>query len=91
MAALKAGRFHDFANSMAAQMEAAMQEEWRRVHGHSMPHALGAADRRILFAAIARGVLRYLYIHRGDLVTSREYDDMADGHEHIADFELQDP
>jgi hypothetical protein len=63
MADLKAGTVanpNDFAASMAAYMEAAMQKEWQAVKGYELPAGVGVDDRRILFAAVAQGVLRYL-------------------------------
>ena len=69
MAQLKAGSIDDFANSMAERIEEAMQEEWRKANGERLGGP-GDRDRRVLFAAIAKGVLRYLYEHRDDLVTN---------------------
>jgi hypothetical protein len=88
MAALKAGSIDDFAGSMAAKIEAAMQEEWLTAYGRPLSH-VGDRDRMVLFAAIAKGVLRYLYDHRDDLVTDR----VTIGpsiHRHDMAFDLQD-
>ncbi len=58
--ALKPGTFSNFANSMAAAMEQAFQAEWD-LH-KDLP--LGDdTDRRILFAAIAQGMVNYLRDH----------------------------
>ena len=89
MASLKAGTARTtigFANSMAAAIETAMQQEWLAVKGEAMPSApMGEQDRRILFAAIAQGVLNYLQQHQADLFTTNEYDTSA-GHKHELEF-----
>lgn len=74
-------------DTMTAYIEAAMQEEWRAARNEELPEA-GAEDRRILFAAVAKGVLRYLYAHRADLLTSHRIDDVIGDHRHRADFDL---
>jgi hypothetical protein len=68
---LRAGTLADFANSMAAYMERAMQNEWQAVKGYALPASIGAQDRRILFAAVAQGVLKYLLDHTNDLTTTQ--------------------
>lgn len=70
MADLKAGTLVDFAGSMAAYIEQAMRNEWQAVKGTPLPSSLGEEDRRILFAAVAQGVLKYLYDHRADIATT---------------------
>lgn len=73
MADLKAGTVanpQDFANSMAQYMEEAMKEEWFRVKGEPLHAEVGAQDRRILFAAVAQGVLRYLEDNLATLATT---------------------
>ncbi len=63
MVDLKAGTVanpNEFAASMAQYMEEAMKSEWYAVKGHRLPAGVGEADRKILFAAVAQGVLRYL-------------------------------
>ena len=69
---LKAGRLDDFAASMASYIDQAMQLEWKAVKNEDLPtgDAPGAADRQILFAAIAQGVLRFLGDHTVDLITT---------------------
>ncbi len=59
---LKAGTTSasEFASSMAAAMERALEEEYHNVKGESLPTA-GRIDRRMLFAAIAQGVVRHLH------------------------------
>jgi hypothetical protein len=75
---LKAGTLADFANGMAAYIEKAMQNEWLAVKGTALPSGPGDEDRKILFAAVAQGVLKYLYDHSADIST------IATGDEHIA-------
>ena len=89
MAALKAGSFDDLADSMTGLIDAAMQEEWRAAKGEDLPGGPGEEDRRILFAAVARGVLRYLYAHRAELLTNTVHD-TSSGHHHQLSFDLQE-
>lgn len=63
---LKAGHVNDFSNSMAEAIEQAMQQELLASQGISLPSA-GEEDRRLLFVAIARGVLQYLKIHQAEI------------------------
>jgi hypothetical protein len=76
--------------SMTDYIEQAMREEWLAARGQPLPaDGPGAQDRRILFAAVAKGVLRYLYVHRADLLTSTTIDDGGGpNHRHDADFDL---
>ena len=84
---LKAGTTTSFHNSLASYMEAAMQKEWQAVRDEQLPEDdRGAEDRRILFAAIAQGVLRFLYDHRDDLLSTREIHDGNFHHRHEMDF-----
>lgn len=73
---LKAGTVNDFASSLASYIDTAMQNEWRIVKGEPLPTGdQGADDRKILFAAIAQGVLKFLVDHGGDLITTDESGD----------------
>ena len=67
---LRAGTLADLANSMSSYMERAMQNEWRQVKGYALPGGAGEQDRKILFAAVAQGLLKYLYDHQADVETS---------------------
>jgi len=67
--ALKPGSVADFDNSMAEAIEQAMQDEWQEVKGVELP-SQGEVDRRLLFVAVARGVLRYLKTHENEVLTS---------------------
>ena len=57
--ALKAGTVSNFSNSMAAAIEQAFQTEWNTHKDIELGDA-GEEDRKILFAAIAQGVVEYL-------------------------------
>ena len=57
--ALKAGTVLDFNASMAAAMEQAFKDEWFDVKQEALP-GVGEEERKILFAAIAQGLLSYL-------------------------------
>jgi hypothetical protein len=85
---LKAGRVDDFASSLASYLDTAMQNERLAVKGEPLPTGdQGADDRKILFAAIAQGVLKFLSDHGSDLITS---DDSGDSgvttHHHTMAF-----
>jgi hypothetical protein len=87
---LKAGTVDDFASSLAAYLDKAMQNEWQARKGeYLLDTAPGAEDRKILFAAIAQGVLKFLADHLGDLVTT---DESGDGgvtkHHHAMAFQV---
>ena len=55
----KAGSETDYGGSMAEAMEQALDDLWRARTGDPLPLA-GGVDRRLLFAAISRGVLQHL-------------------------------
>lgn len=84
--ALKAGHVADFGGSMAEAIEQAFQSEWIAAKTTALPQA-GAVDRKILFIAVAQGVLNYLEAHKSDLVTSNK-NDTASGHSHILDINV---
>lgn len=46
-------------SELTAKIDAAFAAEWQRTKGVPLP-AGGGEDRRLLFAAVARGVLEYL-------------------------------
>ncbi|MFY9510948.1 MAG: hypothetical protein WAQ05_08250 [Rubrivivax sp.] len=87
--ALRAGSYTSTNDgSMTAFIEAAMKAEWQLARGEALPNE-GAEDRRILFAAIAKGVLRYLYEHRDDLVSTLMHPEgIGSDHHHDAAFDL---
>jgi hypothetical protein len=57
--ALKAGSVGNFSGSMAEAIEEAFQDEWAAVKDIPLGET-GEEDRKILFTAIARGVVNYL-------------------------------
>ena len=57
------------ADSMAKAMDDAMANVYQTVKGKALPDK-DKEDRRILFVAIAQGVLKYLSDHRNDAVDS---------------------
>ncbi len=87
---LRAGNFaSDNDGSMAWLIELAMREEWFAARGEPLPTSgPGVKDRHILFAAVAKGVLRYLHEHRDDLITTLEINEGTGNHRHEAAFDL---
>lgn len=71
---LRSGRVSSFAGGMAEAIEQAFVEELFAVKGVGLPPG-DPADRRILFVAIARGVLRYLEANQNDLINTLTYQD----------------
>lgn len=85
---LRTGSFDDLEGTLAGAIDAAMQEEWEAATGEPLPGGPGEQDRHILFAAIAKGVLRYLHTHRADLQTNK-VKDTASGHRHKLNFDVE--
>jgi len=52
------------ANSMAEAIEEEMENVYKKLKGSSLP-VMGQEDRRLLFVAIARGVLKCFAEHQG--------------------------
>ncbi len=69
MAELKGGTSSDFTDSMAEAIEQAMDKEYRAVKGTALP-AEGSEDRKLLWAAIANGILNYLKKNQNDILAS---------------------
>jgi hypothetical protein len=69
MAQIKGGSVADFGGSMAEAIEQALQKEWQAVKGVALPQE-GQEDRRLLFVAIARGVLNYLKAHQDEVLST---------------------
>ncbi|MDY6979909.1 MAG: hypothetical protein SV201_08515 [Pseudomonadota bacterium] len=84
---LKRGSVLNFTNSMAAAMEQAFRDEWNLVKDVPIPEA-GEQDRKIMFAAIAQGVLDYLYSHRNEIPTTNQHD-TSGGHTHTLNFTIE--
>ena len=86
MVDLKAGTLDEIAGSMAAYIDKAMHNEWEAVKGKPLPDPLGEEDRKILFKAIAQGVLKFLYDNRINISTTE-----VDGsvlHSHTLEFNV---
>ena len=88
MATLKAGSAEDIGDSMTEMIEAAMKEEWGLAYpGDQLPGGRGEKDRLVMFAAVAKGVLRYLYKHQLFIATT-VVNDTVSGHQHKLSFDL---
>ncbi len=93
MATLEAGTaLNPGDDSMTALIEQAMQEEWAAAYpGKSLPDA-GRQDRLVMFAAIAKGVLRYLHRHQDSIGTTAVTATTIDPHSHALQFDVaEDP
>jgi hypothetical protein len=64
-------------SELTQQIDAAFAAEWARTKDIPLP-AAGAEDRRLLFAAVARGLLEYLKEHQGDAFDSITLRDVGD-------------
>ena len=64
--ALKAGSLADFNDSMAAKIETEFETLWFNIYNTYLPDER-KNERRILFVAIARGILSYLNEHKTDI------------------------
>jgi hypothetical protein len=69
MTALKGGSVADFTATMAEAIEQAMEKEWQANKGSALPED-GKVERRILFAAIASGILNYLEAHQDEFIST---------------------
>ncbi len=56
-------------DSMAMAIEKAMEDVFMTIKKTSLPE-VGKDDRRLLFVAIARGILQYLYDYQKDVLAS---------------------
>jgi len=61
-------------------IQAAFAQEWQVIKGGSPPN-VGTEDRRLLFAAVARGLLQYLEDHEDELMTRITFDDSGQDRE----------
>jgi hypothetical protein len=57
------------ASEMTNTMQEAMTKEWEATREGSLPD-IGKEDRRLLFAAVARGLLEYLKANESELLQS---------------------
>jgi hypothetical protein len=69
LAELKPGHVNDFTNSMAEAIENALGSEYLLANGVVMPGG-GESDRKLLFAAIAQGVLGYLKANQDAFIST---------------------
>ncbi len=70
---LKAGTLDDFSASLASYMNTAMANEWLAVKGEVLPTSgPGVDDRKILFAAVAQGMMKFLADNLANLITSTD-------------------
>ena len=65
-------------SELTQAMQEALQTEWRAAKGEEMPEA-GAEDRRLIFAAVARGLLTYLRAHQNDWLNTITFEDPGTG------------
>jgi hypothetical protein len=56
-------------DTLAEAIEEEMADMFQKVKGKPLPEP-GKSDRRLLFVAIARGVLKYLETHQNDVLAS---------------------
>ena len=71
------------ADTMAEAIEEEMAYLFQTVKGKELPE-VGKDDRRLLFAAIARGVLKYLEAHQTDILAAVNIDHATGIHrEHV--------
>jgi hypothetical protein len=73
MPALKGGSVADFSNSLGEAIERALEQELMALKGQILP-ADTASERRMLLAAIGRGVLDYLKAHQNELLITVSLD-----------------
>jgi hypothetical protein len=64
-------------DTLAKAMEEEMADVFQKVKGKPLPE-IGKEDRRLLFVAIARGVLKYLEAYQNDVLASVTIDHAAD-------------
>lgn len=56
-------------SELTSEMQEAFKVEWRNAKGSEAPE-MGGDERRMMFAAISRGLLKYLNSHQDDFITS---------------------
>jgi hypothetical protein len=61
------------AGELTEAMLRALEREWQRAKGAALP-AAGVEDRRLLFAAVARGLLEYLDAHQDQVIRTIDLD-----------------
>jgi len=61
-------------SQLTEAMQTAFKTEWQAAKGSPPPDA-GSDDRRMMFAAISRGLLEYLDAHQDGFITSITFDE----------------
>lgn len=94
MVKLKAGTVSNLeTDSLAGRMDAEFVSLWASLKDEesSLPDDERAIeDRRLLFVAIARGILDYLHTHRGDIATTEEpAGGIGTEHDHQLEFDWE--
>lgn len=93
MASLRAGTVTGLdADTLAGRIDAEFVALWASLKDTDLPTDPAAVqDRRLMFVAIARGVLRYLHDHRTDVETTVESAGGLTGgeHDHSLDFDWE--
>jgi hypothetical protein len=64
--------------ALADAIDAAFEHEWSVAKPATPLPAAGAEDRRLLFRAIARGVLRFLQDYDDELIDTIRFEDRSD-------------
>jgi hypothetical protein len=64
------------AADLTQAIQEALEKEWQEAKKQQLP-AAGLEDRRLLFAAVARGLLEYLKKHQDDVLSTITFEDVA--------------
>lgn len=75
-------------DSMAMAMEQAMSDVYSKVKEQSLPD-VGKEDRRLLFVAIARGILQYLDDHQSAIGATSGAEPAAHEHDVALDVTME--
>jgi hypothetical protein len=61
-------------SDLTQAMQEAFKKEWAAVKKIALPDA-GGEDRRLLFAAVARGLLEYVEAHQNEVISAITFED----------------
>ena len=92
MAKLKAGTVTNLqTDTLAGAMDAEFVSLWASLKDTDLPtDARAVEDRRLMFVAIARGMLGYLHGHRDDIETTEEQaNGIGTEHDHQLEFDWE--